>query len=91
MTSTLVPGPRRGLRSISSRMSRWLSRRVERARHNDFDDACDYWFGDRSPEVQDRRNREFIGDATTISVRRCLRCRPHDVESETDLLDLPEP
>ncbi|GAB2734215.1 hypothetical protein [Nocardioides pakistanensis] len=67
------------------RLGAWLVRRAERARHNDHDFACRYWWGDRRPDTEDRTNHDFGGDATRLDLRRCLVCRPHS-RTEADAL-----
>lgn len=58
----------------------WFTSRTERAAHNDYDDACRYWWGDRCPAANDERNREFGGATSALSDRRCVVCRPYDDE-----------
>lgn len=65
-----------------------LERRVLRARHNDHDFACRFWFGDRNPNENDRTNHDFGGDPTRLDQRRCLVCRPFDDQESGTLLDL---
>lgn len=65
------------------------SRRTLRALHNDFDDACDYWFGDRRPEANDTTNRDFGGASTPTTDLRCLMCRPY-TDTEDQHLTAPD-
>lgn len=53
-----------------------ISRRTERALHNDYDYACVHWWGDRNPGITDTSNREFDGSPTSIGSRRCTICNP---------------
>lgn len=60
---------------------------AERARHNDFDHECRFWFADRRPEANDTANRDFGGASAGLAERRCLICRPYpDVDADA-LLD----
>ena len=63
--------------------------KVRRARHNHFDAACTYWYGDLRPDRRADpagRNRDFGGASTPIRERRCPLCRPFTDSEADDLL-----
>lgn len=69
----------------------WVTRRAERALHNDYDDRCVHWYGDRNPAKADQRNREFGGAPTSIMTRRCTVCAPFPMDEEDVYLGYSEP
>ena len=61
--------------------------RTTRALHNDFDPACDHWWGDRHPEANDTTNRDLDGAFTPMTEHRCVVCRPYTDDEARTLTD----
>lgn len=82
----------RGVTRIQARRRAHIERgtttaRTTRAMHNDFDPACDHWWGDRHPEANDTTNRDFGGASTATTERRCVVCRPYTDDEDRALTD----
>lgn len=82
----------RGVTRIQSRRRAHIERgtttaRTTRALHNDFDPACDHWWGDRRPEANDTTNRDFGGAFTPMTEHRCVVCRPYTDDEDRALTD----
>lgn len=86
-----VPTLTRLVRLPTRVVSTRLARRAARARHNDYDYACRYWWGDRNPKPDDTTNRDFGDAATAIYARRCVVCRPYNADEDTHLLGYTTP